>query len=58
MHLKSGQIYIADRNSWLTRKAKGSRKLSAVVNLLGSDFWDYKLQSNEVRAIVEKKNNK
>jgi hypothetical protein len=37
---------------------KGSRKTSEVVNLRGCDFWDYKLQSNEARAIVEKKDNK
>jgi hypothetical protein len=29
-------------------------KVSEVVNLRGSDFWDCKLQSNEARAIVEK----
>ena len=54
MPLKSGPIYIPHRHSWLTRMVKESE----VVILRGSDFWDYKLQSNEATAIVEKNDNK
>jgi hypothetical protein len=38
--------------------AKRSKKPSEVVNLLGTDFCDYKLQRIEARSVTKKEANK
>jgi hypothetical protein len=37
---------------------KRSKKLSEVVNLLGTDFCDYRLQKIEARNVTKKNDNK
>jgi len=58
MPLKSRPIYVPNGRSWLTRMDKRSKKLSEVVNLLGTDFSDYEQQKIEARNVTKKNDNK